>query len=106
MKKILIIIVGLLFVVGCEDTDDLDTSYNIKLDKEPYKICNKEIYFSNNSYGNELDIEKIVEEIQENCQIYKLENVKDEIEIILSDSDLTKEEILSRLKNIYENLNR
>lgn len=69
MKKILFLFICLFFITGCDDPATDDT-YKIEL-KDPYMICGKEIYFSNNSSNDEVDIDDIIETIQEACNYNK-----------------------------------
>lgn len=68
-KKILLIsIIFILTLTGCSLKKN-ENLYKIELNKEPYEICGKEIYFSNDSYGDELYINKIIDSIKEACNI-------------------------------------
>lgn len=69
MKKALLLCIGLLFITGCDDPATDDT-YKIKI-KDPYIICGEKIYFSNDSYNDEVDINDIIETIQEACNYNK-----------------------------------
>jgi hypothetical protein len=70
MKKLLFLIVPvLLLITGCNDPAT-DNTYKIELN-DPYIICGREIYFSNDSFNDEVDIDDIVETIQEACNYNK-----------------------------------
>lgn len=100
MKKVLLLIFCLLLITGCDDEAD-DNVYKIELN-EPYNICGEEIYFSNDSFNDELDIERIIEEIKEDCNVDGMQEAKRKIKSILNGNDYTKEEILWHLEDAYD----
>lgn len=103
MKKILVLISIILLLSGCKDGKDI---YRVEL-KDPYTICGKDIYISDKVYfENEIDMSDLIDEINEICEHYKLEEIKNEIENIYYDNDLTKEDILWRLRDIYQYLDK
>lgn len=104
MKKYFIILLCLFLLTGCDD--DNDSIYKIDLSHDPYDICGKKIYISNDADGNELRMERIIENIEENCEVYKIEEAKKEIKNILYDEDRTKEEIRRDLNDIYNMLDK
>ncbi len=104
MKKVALIISIIVCAVGCENVSDNNNTYKIELGKEPYNICGEDIYFSNDAYGNELNIDRIVETIIETCNVYRVENAKEVIEDILEDDSYTREEIMYHLRDAYNYL--
>ena len=66
-----IAIVAILLLIGWFIVSKIDNTpegvYKVDLKKEPIKVCGEEIYFSNNAYGNELDINDIIDTIQDAC---------------------------------------
>lgn len=106
MKKNIILLLSLFILTGCENDNNSNTTYKIKLNKEPYVVCGKKIYFSDNSYENEISIEQIIETIKEECNINGSEMAKEEIEDILSTQDYSKEEILYHLRDAYDYLKK
>ena len=50
MKKVLLLLIPILLLTGCNDPATDDT-YKIELN-DPYIICGQTIYFSNDSYND------------------------------------------------------
>lgn len=48
-----------------------DNIYTIELNSEPYTICGKDIYISNFTYNNELNLSELIDSIEYNCNYYK-----------------------------------
>ena len=63
MKKIVLILFCLLFITGCDD----ENTYKIELNNEPYTICGEDIYFSNFTDSNGLNIGAVIDEINDVC---------------------------------------
>lgn len=106
MKKILFLFISLVFITGCEFDSNNKNTYKIELDDEPYLVCGKMVWFSNGSWDNELNIESMIETMQETCEVDKIEEVKEDIDILLNDDGLTKQDILWKLKQIQQYLNK
>lgn len=106
MKKYIFLVFGLFLLTGCTTDDDYGNTYKIELNDEPYTVCGKEIYFSDDAYDNDLDIERIIETIKESCNVNGAELAKDEVEDILTDDAYTKQDILHHLRDVYNYLNR
>lgn len=104
MKKIfLILIICILLITGCSSNSN---EYKVSLKKEPYDVCGKKTYFSNIAYMNELDMETIIDTVEEQCEISKekdnLEELKNELENIIDDGDLTKSDIINHLEYVVD----
>lgn len=97
---VIIFAIGIIFILNNNNNGD-DKKYTIKLDDEPYYICGKEIYISNDSYNNELDIDNVIENIETLCNFKNIENAKEDIENLLDDDSYSRSEILQRLQQIY-----
>lgn len=64
MKKILLIILILIVVSGCQKENE----YTIELN-DPYEVCGEIVYFTNNSNGKEIQIDDIIDDIKYACGI-------------------------------------
>lgn len=108
MKKI-ILMISLLFICGCKVEKNI---YKIDLSNDPYNICGEKIYFSNDSWDDEIDIDDIIERIYYACDIDNKNEIldnyneaKNEIDYLISNSDdYTKEEFINELEYIYDYL--
>ena len=101
---IVILVIAILFVWNKNSNKIInnDATYTIKLNNEPYSICGKEIYISNDSENNEINIDDIIENAEILCNFQKIETAKEEIEDLLDDDgSYTRNEILQHLQQIY-----
>ena len=97
---IIVIIVVFFIWENSHGTTDKQNTYTMELN-EPYTLCGKTFYISNDSENNQLYATSIIENAEELCNYRGMENTKDEIKNLLDDDSYTKEEILSHLQDIY-----
>lgn len=65
--KNILIFVGIILFIWCLNkytTSKEDNTYTIKLNNEPYTICGKDIYISNFTYNNELNLSELIDSIE------------------------------------------
>ena len=99
MKKLILVILILIVASGCEKENE----YTIELN-DPYEVCGKIVYFSDNSNGKEIRIKNIIDDVKYACKVDKLEEVRDIIGSILYNKNLSRNEILHELSELYHGL--
>lgn len=70
MEKI-VVVLFIAFIIGLiiyNSDNTPDGVYKVDLRNEPIEVCDEEIYFSNDSDGNELYIDDIIDEVKEACE--------------------------------------
>lgn len=74
LKNILIIGGIILFITLIDKyatSKEEDNIYTIELNSEPYKICGKDVYISNYTYGEKIIVSELFDDIEYICNYYK-----------------------------------